>query len=221
MTASGCASSSAAATAASSRTSTPNDRVPAEAGDEQAHSDAREAPVEHEHVAVGGQPSALAQVADEVPVQRRRVLAAGLGVRAAEREVHRAADLLVEEDRARRPVDPEVRPDAELAEEAGAGLGLERAAEGVLPGVGPRADDLAVAELELDAVDVDSLGRRAHGEANPAVGALLVRPGEDLAAGHVAPAVRVHPRAPGDAQREVRAVGLDADIPRLLEAFDE
>ena len=48
------------------------------------------------------EPAALAQVADEVPVQRADVLAARLGIRAAEREVHRPADLLVEEDRADR-----------------------------------------------------------------------------------------------------------------------
>ena len=57
---------------------------------------------------------------------RGLVRAAGLGIGAAEREVDGAADLLVEEDRADRAVDAEVRADAELAEEAGAVVGVER-----------------------------------------------------------------------------------------------
>ena len=46
------------------------------------------------------------------------VLAARLRIRAPEREVQRPADLLVEEDRPDRPVDPEVRADADLAQRA-------------------------------------------------------------------------------------------------------
>ena len=84
-------------------------------------------------------PAAAAQVADEVPVQRGLVLAAGLGVRAAEREVDGAADLLVEEDRADRALDAEVRADAELAEEPRAGVGRERALEVLVALLGARA----------------------------------------------------------------------------------
>ena len=54
------------------------------------------------------------------------VRAAGLGVAVADREVDGAADLLVEEDRADRAVDAEVGADAELAEEARAGVRVER-----------------------------------------------------------------------------------------------
>ena len=39
-----------------------------------------------------------------------------------------------------------------------------------------------------------------------------MRPGEHLAAGHVAPAVGVDPGAPGDAEAEVGALGLDPDL---------
>src|SRR3954452_18912766 len=184
-------------------------------------SDPREAPVEHQHVAVGREPPAAAQVADEVPVQGARVLAARLRIRAPEREVDGAADLLVEEDRAGRAVDAEVRPDPELAEVARAAVGLERTLEVLVARLGPRRDDLPVAELELDAVDVDARGRRAHGEADPPARARLVRAGEDLAARHVALAVRVDPRAAGDAEREVGAVRLDADVAGALQAGDE
>ena len=54
-----------------------------------------------------------------------------------------------------------------------------------------------------------------------AVGAALERGGEDLAAGHVALAVGVDPRAALDAQRDVGAVGLDADLARPRQPLDE
>src|SRR5262249_14523162 len=128
---------------------------------------------------------------------------------------------LVEQDRARRTVDAEVRPDPELAEKPRAAVGLERALQVVVAGLRPRADDPAVRELELDPVDVDALGRRAHGEADGAVGAVLDRAGEDLAAGHVALAVRVHPGPAPDAEREVGALRLDAEVARALQPLDQ
>src|SRR4051794_3882710 len=50
-----------------------------------------------DHVAVGEQPPAAAQVADHVPVHRGLVGATGLGIGAPDGKVHGAADLLVEE----------------------------------------------------------------------------------------------------------------------------
>jgi hypothetical protein len=41
------------------------------------------------------------------------------------------------------------------------GRGRERAVEVLVAALGPRADDLALAKLELDAVDVDPVRRRA------------------------------------------------------------
>src|SRR4051794_38090415 len=149
-------------------------------------SDPREAPVEHQHVAIGGEPPAAAQGADQGPVQRARVLSAPLPIRPAERAGDGPPDLLVEEDRPGRPVDAEVRPDPQLAQVARAAVGLERALEVVVAGPRPRRDDLAVAELELDPVDVDARGRRAHRETDAPARARLVRAGEDLAARHVA-----------------------------------
>ena len=90
----------------------------------------RTLPVPRYGVAIGGQPAAVAQVADQVPVQRAIVRAAGLGIRAAERQVDGAGDLLVEQDRAGGAVDPGVGADAELAEEARAGVGVQRGVRG-------------------------------------------------------------------------------------------
>ena len=58
---------------------------------------AEEAAVALDQHAVGVDLAALAQVAHEIPVQRALVGAAGDRVRGAERHVHRAADLLVEQ----------------------------------------------------------------------------------------------------------------------------
>ena len=58
--------------------------------------------------------------------------AAGLLEAAAEREVHRSADLLVEEDVAREPVDLVVEPERDLAEHARALVDVEQRSEVVL-----------------------------------------------------------------------------------------
>ena len=89
--------------------------------------------------AVGAQPPALPQVADHVPVDGRLVHAAGLGIRAPDREVHGAADLLVEQDRPDRAVDAEVRADPDLAQPRRASVGGERLAQVVLAAVGRAA----------------------------------------------------------------------------------
>ena len=57
-------------------------------------------------------------------------------------------------------------------------------------------------------------GEERTREAHVALGAGLVRAGEDLAAGHVAPPVGVDPRAPGHAQAQVGALRLDAQLAR-------
>src|SRR4051812_13669101 len=182
---------------------------------------ARVAPALLDHGSVGGDPPAAAQVADEVPVHRGDVLAAGLGIRAAQREVDRAADLLVEEDRADRAVDAVVGAEAELAQAPRAVVRAQRLAQVGLAALGARLDHLAVAEHERDPGDVDPGRRRGDVEEDAPVGARLVRPGEDLARGHVALAVGVDPRAPGDAQRQVGPVGFDADLPRRLQPRDQ
>ena len=154
-------------------------------------------------------------------MQRADVLAARLGIRAPEREVHRPADLLVEEDRPDRPVDAEVRADADLAQPPGALVGRERAVEVGLPALGARGDDLAVAELQLDPGDLDPGGRGRDAEAHVPVGRRLVRAGEDLAGGHVALAVGVDPPAALHADLQRRARRLDAQLRRLRHPRDE
>ena len=172
-------------------------------------------------LAVGAQPAAAAQVADHVPVDGRLVGAAGLGIRAADREVDGAADLLVEQDRADRAVDPEVRPDPDLPEPRRAVVGGQRRLQVLLAAAGARGDDAALAELELDVGDLDAARARRHREAHAALGRRLDRAGEDLARGHVALAVGVDPGAALARQREVGPLGLDPDLARPRQPLDQ
>ena len=95
---------------------------------------------------------------------------------------------------------------------ARARVGRERGPQVLWPRCA-RLHDLAVLESQLDPV-IDVRRTRWDREADRAVGRALVRAGEDLAAGHVAPAVGVDPRAAVDAQAQVGALGLDPDLPR-------
>ncbi len=73
-----------------------------------------------QQLAVDLDPAAAAQVADHVGVDGALVVPAALRVARANRQVHGAADLLVEQDVAGAAVDPVVGADPELAETAGA-----------------------------------------------------------------------------------------------------
>ena len=82
-------------------------------------------------------------------------------------------------------------------------------------------DDLAVAELQLDAADVDAGRRRRDVKRILPLARALVRAGEDLAGGHVALAVAVDPGALADVERDVGALGLDPDRPGLRQPLDQ
>src|SRR4051812_16166347 len=161
-----------------------------------------EAPVLEEGRPVGAEAAAVAQVADHVPVHGRLVRAARLRIGAPDREMDGAADLLVEEDRADGAVDAEVRSDADLAQQRGAVVRGERLAQVGLAALGARGHDAPRAELELDPLDFDPARAGGDREADRALGRVLHRPREDLAGGHVAAAVGVHPRAAAHAQAQ-------------------
>ena len=110
------------------------------------------------------------------------------------------------------PISPEPRR---------AGVGGERLAQVGLAAVGARLDHPPGAELELDPLDRHPARARGDREADVALRGVLDRAREDLARGHVAPAVGVHPRAPRDAQAQVGPLGLDAQLARAREALDQ
>ena len=93
-------------------------------------------------------------------------------------------------------------------------VGVQRGLEVGVAALGPRGHDAALAELERHVLDDDAARGGRDREADDALGGVLVRAGEDLAARHVALAVGVDPGAALDVQRQVGAGRLDADLAR-------
>src|SRR5437588_2636602 len=116
---------------------------------------ANELAVVVKHLSIYAESAAVAQVADQIPVDRGFVLPAGLGIRAAEREMDGAGHLLVEQDRPGGTIDPGIGADSELSEQPRAGVARERRVEVVLASVGRGRNDLPGAERQLHAGDLD------------------------------------------------------------------
>ena len=70
--------------------------------------------------------AAVADVADQIPVDCGAVSAAAVWVARTDRHVHRAADLFVEQDVAGEASDIHIRAEGELAKEPRARIGVER-----------------------------------------------------------------------------------------------
>src|SRR5581483_12084117 len=79
----------------------------------------------HDWLAVGREPTALAQIADQIPMQCGRVAPAGLRIGAPERQMDGSRDLLVEQDGSRGSIDALVGADPELAHKTCAGVGSQ------------------------------------------------------------------------------------------------
>ena len=126
----------------------------------------QEAPLLPDQLAVGVDLALGAQVADQVPVQLRVVQPAELREARAERDVDRAADLLVEEDVAREAVDLVVEPEGELAEHGGAGVHLEQRAEEVGAARGLGRDHAPALEPEPHVGDLAALEDAGEAEAD-------------------------------------------------------
>ena len=149
-------------------------------------------------------------------------VAAGLGIGAAERQVDGAADLLVEQDRPGRPVDAGVRADPDLAQQAGARVGVQRRQQVLLrrarrarPPRGPSRNSSSIPATSTPR-GLDGIVKRIRPSAESST-----RAGEDLARRHVALAVGVDPGAAGDAEPQVGALGLDAQLARPAQPLDQ
>src|SRR6266498_233503 len=158
-----------------------------------------------------------AQVANEVPVQRGGVLAAELLEGRAECDVHRPADLLVEERVVGEAVDLVVEPEGDLTEAAGALVDVQQRLEELLAAGGLGADDLAALEAEADVLDLAAPEQRGEREADLALRRRLERARVDLAVGHVVAPVGGLPAPAFDAEPEVGVWTADADLARLAE----
>src|SRR5215211_4736078 len=118
----------------------------------------------------------------------------------------RSADLLVEQDLAGPGGDPVVGADAELAEPAGALVGVEHLDQELLALLGAGVDDLAALEPEADARDLTARIARRQVEGDLALGGVLDRTGEELAVGHVVLAVGGNEGPALDPEPQVSAV---------------
>src|SRR5262249_4254309 len=145
----------------------------------------------HDQTAISPEPASGPGVHDQVPVQRRDVDPAGLEVTLAEGEVDRTADLLVEEDAPGESIDPRVEPHSEFSQPPRAGVELEHGPQVALALLGAGPDDLPVAQLQGDSHEPAAVPTDREAAAQPAGGRVLDRTCEDLAGGHVPPAVRV------------------------------
>src|SRR5581483_11247857 len=170
-------------------------------------------PVLLDDLAVQLDPPALAQILDQVPVERADVLAADVRVALTERHVDRAGHLLVEEDVARRARDPLVAADPELADEARAVVHRQRREQRLLALLGVRVLDPTRAERQPDAVDCAAVELRRDVEQNRPLGRVLDRREEELAARHVREAAVDLALPARERELQVRVL---ADDPHLL-----
>ena len=176
--------------------------------------------------ASSGSPSASmrpprAQVADQVPVDRRLVLAAEQRERAAEREVARAADLLVEERVADGALHHLVRADRELADAARALVGVDARDQLLLAERGRRVDDDAGLEAQAHVAVGAAVLQRRHVEQDLALDAALRRTAEDLAVGQVRLARARLPRTALDVDAQIGAGRDDVQLAHAREPVDQ
>src|SRR5438067_7278168 len=132
--------------------------------------------------------------------------------------MHRAVDLLVEQHMVRRPGDPRIAADAELADPAGTLVAVEQRVERRLVLRRRRLHDAAAAKDEPDARELMALvARRELRELDPALRRVLERRVEELPARHVRMPLVDLAVATREAEREVCA---RADDPHLLRRIE-
>src|SRR5215211_6409885 len=120
--------------------------------------------------------SAGTEVLDDVPVDRRLVPPADVVEAEAERDVDGAVHLLVEVDVPHVAGDPGVAADPELADPAGALVGVERLEQEVFFALRGRLDDPALREAEADAPELAAVPhRREPGEVDRSLSRRLHR----------------------------------------------
>src|SRR5438132_2277509 len=171
-------------------------------------------------LAVELEAAAAAQVLDDVPVHLADVLAADFRQAVSQRKMDRPVDLLVEERVLHVLRDARVAADAELAERARAVVAVEGLDQELLVVIGRGVDDAPFLEAEPDsghlAAGVD--GRKLR-EGDRSGGRVLEGRVEELPARHVG-ATGVHlALASFEAEREVRPLGDDLHLARVVEVL--
>src|SRR5579862_112913 len=164
--------------------------------------------------AVGVYLAASAEIAHQVPMYRRDVLAASLGVRRSDCEMARAADLLIEQRIACVARNSVVVADRHLAQKPRAWVRIQNRDQIVLTARRSCTYDLAMFEPKTGIFDRVPAANSREAEPNVAVGAGLDGAREYFPGWEVALAVAVHPFAARYAQREVGVSRDDAQRAR-------
>src|SRR3954471_5436416 len=154
-------------------------------------------------LAVGANLAFPAQIADQIEVERRAVAAAEILEAHAEREVHRAADLLVEEDVAREAVDLVVEAERDLADAVRSLVHLEQRPQVVLASGRFGVDDPALLEPEPHIFQLAPAEDGGKREPDRAVDGGLDGARVHLAVRHVLATVRCPPRPALDTDRQI------------------
>src|SRR5919107_2558358 len=170
---------------------------------------------------VGVQLATFAEVADQIPVHARLVLAAGLLVGAANGEVYRAAKLFVEKYVLSRPRDAVVRSDPELPQIARPLISVEHRVQVLLPLLRTRLDGPPVLEPQPHAGNLAPGDRDGDAEVDFAVYRVLDGTREDLATRHVVCSVAVEELAVFYGEGKIRPRTADAYLIGLLQPLDE
>src|SRR5215218_3961819 len=165
-----------------------------------------------DQLSVGVDLAPRAKVADHVPVQPGRVRPAGLWEGRAEREMHRPADLFVEEDVAGEAVDLVVEPEGDFAEDAGAFVHVKQRAQVIVPARGLRGDHPPGLEPQAHVLDLVPVIDGGEGVADLTLRLGLDRAREDLAVRHVEATVRGDPFATLDADDQVGVGPHDPEL---------
>src|SRR4029450_10559282 len=134
-----------------------------------------------------------------------------------ERQMHRAADLLVVEGVAGELPDRVIHPDPQPADAPGAVVHSPPLPQEWLAFLGMRLDHLPALEAEPDPADAAAAKRRRVAEGDIALDARLLRPREALPVREVLLAVAGDPRAARDAERQVGVIRDDPDLAAFTE----
>src|SRR6266542_2854868 len=169
-------------------------------------------PVAPDELAVCVDLAVPAQVADQVEMQGRPVLAAEVLESHSERQVQRPTDLLVEEDVAREAVDLVVESERDLADAACTFVEVEQRLQIVLAARSFGRDDPPVLEAKPRVVDLAAAEDGGKPEPDRAVDATLDGTRVHLAVGKVLAAVGRAPGAGFDDDGQIRVLPDDAQL---------
>lgn len=166
--------------------------------------------------------SAVAEVADHVPVEAGFVRAAGFGIGGADGGVECAADLFVEEGVFGVFADRVVGADGDLAEGSGAVVLVEHGDEEFFAFGCGGVDDFAATEGEANIFGFAAAVDRRKAVTDDAFGCGFNGTGENFAVREIFVAVAVDPGAAFDAEGEVGALGRgEADFFFAVEIVDD